>query len=70
MKQIQDMTKKELLEYAEIELLRVAAEKLEARELDKGDFGSIATLMKNNKMVEEKKIESESDLIDGLIDDL
>jgi hypothetical protein len=43
---------------------------LEDNEIDAKDLGSVITLLKNNKVVEDKKIFSESDLIDGLIDEI
>ena len=43
---------------------------LEDNEIDAKDLGSVITLLKNNKVVEDKKIFSESDLIDELIDEI
>jgi len=43
---------------------------LEDDEIDAKDLGSVITLLKNNKVVEDKKIFSESDLIDELIDEI
>ncbi len=43
---------------------------LEDDEIDAKDLGSVITLLKNNKVVEDRKIFSESDLIDGLIDEI
>ena len=43
---------------------------LEDDEIDAKDLGSVITLLKNNKVVEDRKIFSESDLIDDLIDEI
>jgi len=50
------------------EVIRECLDKARSGDLDKGDLASMITLLKNNKIIQEKKIHSESDLIDDLID--
>lgn len=69
MKQIEDMTLAEMLTELNQELVKSCLTKVREDGLDRGDLGSIITLLKNNKVVQDKKEHSEADLIDELIDD-
>ena len=49
-------------------LVDACIENIEGGQLRPNDLGAIVTLLKNNKVVEEKRELSESDLIDELIE--
>lgn len=49
-------------------LVDACIENIEGGQLRPNDLGAIVTLLKNNKVVEEKREISESDLIDELIE--
>jgi hypothetical protein len=63
------MTRREKLEKLNDLVIDEAINQLESGEVGLKDLNSIITLLKNNKVVEEKVEHSESDLIDTLIED-
>ena len=63
------MTRREKLEKLNDLVIDEAINQLESGEVSLKDLNSIITLLKNNKVVEEKVEHSESDLIDTLIED-
>jgi len=67
MKDLDRMTVTEMLEELNKELIKDCLRKVREDGLDRGDLGSITTLLKNNKVVQEKKEHSESDLIEELV---
>ena len=70
MKQIEDMNLTEMLVELNTEVIKDCLVRVRSGELEKGELGSIITLLKNNKIVEDKKIDSEADLIDELVDEI
>ena len=63
----QKKTLRQKLEMLNELLVDACIENLQDGNLRPNDLGSIVTLLKNNKVVEEKREISESDLIDELI---
>ena len=62
-------TAKKLKQLNEL-LIDAYIDKLSSGSLGNNELGGIVTLLKNNKVVEEKKEHSESDLIDELIEEV
>lgn len=64
------MNKQRKLELLDELLLDTYIDALKDGEIKPSDLGNIVSYLKNNKMVEDKKVHSESDVIDGLIDEI
>lgn len=62
------MTLRQKLEKLNELLIDKCIDMIEEGELKPTDLGSIVTLLKNNKVIEEKRELSEADLIDSLIE--
>lgn len=62
------MTKAQKLELLDELLMNTYIEVLQEGQLRANDLGAVVTYLKNNKVVQEKKEHSESDLIDSLIE--
>ena len=63
------MTRREKLELLNDLVIDEAIKQLESGEVNLKDLNSIITLLKNNKVVEEKQEHDEAELIDNLIKD-
>lgn len=63
------MTRREKLERLNDLVIDEAIKQLESGEVNLKDLNSIITLLKNNKVVEEKQEHDEAELIDNLIKD-
>jgi hypothetical protein len=61
------MTVEQKLEQLNELLIDACIENLSSGKIKPNDLGAIVTLLKNNKVVAEKREHSEADLIDGLI---
>ena len=61
------MTLRQKLEALNELLVDACIENLQSKSIKPNDLGAIVTLLKNNKVVEEKREQSESDLIDSLV---
>lgn len=64
-----ERTRREKLEQLNDLIIDKAIEELENGELSIKDANGIITLLKNNKVIEEEKVISESDVIDSLVED-
>lgn len=63
------MTRREKLELLNDLVIDEAIKQLESGEVNLKDLNSIITLLKNNKVVEEKQEHDEAEVIDNLIKD-
>lgn len=63
------LTLRQKLETLNELLVDACIENLDSGKIKPNDLGAIVTLLKNNKVVEEKREISEADLIDDLIED-
>lgn len=63
------MTLRQKLETLNELLVDACIDNLQSGYIKPNDLGAIVTLLKNNKVVEEAREHSESDLIDSLIED-
>lgn len=61
------LTLREKLESLNELLVDACIDNLQNNKIKPNDLGAIVTLLKNNKVIEEKREHSESDLIDSLI---
>lgn len=68
MKHIEDTLDEDLQEIQKLVAKKIRRG-LEDDEIEFRDLGSVLGFLKNNKMVQDKKVHSEADLIDELIDD-
>lgn len=64
-----DMPLRQKLEILNELTVDACIDNLVSGKIKQNDLGSIITLLKNNKVVEEKREVSEHDVIDGLIED-
>jgi len=62
-----NMTLRQKLELLNELLVDTCIENMQNNKMKPNDLGSIVTLLRNNKVVEEKREISESDIIDSLI---
>ncbi len=63
------MTLRQKLEALNELLVDACIENLSSGKIKPNDLGAIVTLLKNNKVIEEKREVTESDLIEELIED-
>ena len=61
------MSVRQKLEFLNEKLIDTCIDNLSSGKIKPNDLGAVVTLLKNNKVVEEKREESESDIIDALI---
>jgi|AntAceMinimDraft_10_1070366.scaffolds.fasta_scaffold820777_2 hypothetical protein len=64
------MTRRERLEKLNDLVIDTAIEELEAGNVGVKDLNAIITLLKNNKVLDEHKELTESDIVDSLVEDI
>jgi len=64
------MTRRERLEKLNDLVIDIAIKELEANNVGVKDLNAIITLLKNNKVLDEHKELTESDIVDSLVEDI